>query len=103
MENQYLLRVEHNEYAKRMEDEHERQNARIKELEESVKQYGELTLAVSQLAQSVEHMCKKQDAHTKRLEALESRDGEMWRKVTSHIIMTLVGAAAAYFLTKLGL
>ena len=100
---EFFSRNEHNEYAKRMEDEHERQNARIKELEEDYKQYHELALAISKLADSVDSLCKKQDTHGKRLDALESHDGEMWRKVTSHVVLAIVSAIAAFMLAKIGL
>lgn len=103
MDDKYLLRVEHIEYVKRMEDEHHRQNARLKELEDEVKQYGELTNAVSQLAMSVEQMCRSLEAHNKRLEILESRDGDMWRKVTSYAITAIVGGLVAYVFVRLGL
>lgn len=100
---EYLHRNEHNEYVKRMEDEHERQNARIKELEDDVKQYGEITIAVNRLADNVDHLCKKQDSFGKRLDGLEARDGDMWRKVSSHVITTVVGAVVAFLLLKLGI
>ena len=46
-------RAEHLEFAKRMEDEHKRINHRLTDLEETVRQIGELTTSVHSLAQSV--------------------------------------------------
>lgn len=103
MEGQYLTRNEHNEYARRMEDEHARQNHRINELELAVKQYGSLTLSVEKLALSMQSMLEEQKAQGERLEELESRDGEMWRKVTSHIITVAIGVIAGYLFQKIGM
>ena len=77
-----ISRREHDEFAKRIEAEEHRQNRRIELLEESVKQNAELTLSVGKLASSVEQMAKEQAHQGERLETLESRDGEMWRKGT---------------------
>ena len=100
---EYFPRNEQQEYARRMDDEHDRQNARIGVLEESIKQYGELAISVSRLADSVEHLCERQESHHKRIKSLEAQDGEMWRKISSHIITTVVGALVAFVLCRLGL
>lgn len=42
-------RAEHLEFAKRMEDEHKRINHRLTDLEETVRQIGELTTSVHSL------------------------------------------------------
>lgn len=103
MEQEYLLRHEHNEFARRLEDENDRQNHRISELEKTVKQIGALTVSVEKMAVSMEQMLAEQKAQGKRMEVLESRDGEMWRKVTSYVITAIVGAVVCYVLTKIGL
>lgn len=102
MENQFVLRREHDEYAKRMEDEHTRQNHRLSDLEEAVKQYGALTISIEKMAISMEQMLTEQQKQGKRLEALESRDGEMWRKVVGYTITTVLGLVIGYAFTLLG-
>lgn len=98
-----ITRREHTEYAKRMEAEHDRQNHRLAELEEAVKQYGALTIAVEKMAVSMEQMLDEQKSQGKRLEALESRDGEMWRKVTGYIITAVIGIVVGYLFTQIGM
>lgn len=93
----------HNEYAKRMEDEHKRQNNRITTLEDKVEDISALTASVASLAQSVEQMAKAQEKQAKRLETLESRDGEMWRKVIGHAATFIVGAVLAYIFSQFGM
>ena len=51
----------------------------------------------------MENMLKVQEAQGERLERLERRDGEMWRKIVSHAVTAIVGAVVCYFLTQLGM
>ena len=80
-----ITRAEYEEYQKRIEDEDHRQNKRIEQLEENTKQINALTVSIEKLAQSVESMVKEQEAQGKRLVSLESKDGEMWRKVVGYV------------------
>lgn len=64
---------------------------------------GALSTSVKKLALSMESMVKEQEKQGKRLEALESRDGEMWRKVVGYVVTVVVGAFLGYVLTKIGL
>lgn len=97
-----IVRAEHEEFRKRIEEENDRQNCRIAALEESVKQSTALVTNVERLAVNMENMLREQERQGKRLEALESRDGEMWRKVVSHIITTVVGIIIGFVATQVG-
>lgn len=99
---EYIGREEHNEFAKRVEDEQRRQNRRLDLFEESVKQNAQLTLSVGKLANSMENMANEQKAQGDRLEALEGRDGESWRKVKDTIIAAILGIIIGYIGTKIG-
>ncbi len=106
----YITRVEHEEFRRsmevenqRLEDENNRQNRRLDLLEENVHEMSSLATSVEKLATNMEGMLKEQEKQGKRLETLESRDGEMWRKVTSYVITCLVGAVLALVLTHIGL
>lgn len=98
-----ISREEHNEFVRRIEAEDKRQNERIKLLEENTKQIGELTASVGKLAQSIECMVKEQENQGKRLEVLEGRDGEMWRKVSGYIITAVVGIVIGFVFTQIGM
>ncbi len=102
-ESMYLPRKEHEEFAKRQDAENHRQNRRIEELEESVRQIGALATSVEKLALSMESMLQELEKQGKRLEVLESRDGEMWRKVTGHIITAIIGIVVGYIFTRIGM
>lgn len=98
-----ISREEHDEFARRMEDEHKRINHRVADLEDTVRQIGELTASVEKLAISVESMAKSQNRQETRLEELESRDGEMWRKVTGYVITAVIGIVVGYIFTQFGM
>ena len=98
-----ISRAEHEEFVRRMEDEHKRTNHRLSELEETVRQIGELTASVEKLAQSVQQMARSQSRQEDRLELLEGRDGEMWRKVTGYIVTAIAGIVLGYIFTLIGM
>lgn len=98
-----ISREEHEEFARRMEDEHKRINHRVGELEETVRQIGALTASVEKLALSVESMAKTQTRQGERLEELEGRDGEMWRKVTGYVVTAVIGIVVGFIFTQIGM
>lgn len=103
MENGCISREEHEEFRKRMEDENHRQNRRIELLEGSVQQIGKLTSSVEKMATSLQSMVKEQEQQGKRLTALESRDGEMWRKVVTYAVTAVVGIAVGFAAKQIGM
>mgnify|MGYP007124424977 CR=1 FL=1 len=100
---EYVGREEHTEFAKRIEDEQHRQNRRIELLEENTKQINALTISVEKLAQSIELMVGEQKQQGKRLETLENRDGEMWRKVTGYVVTAIIGIVLGWIATQVGM
>lgn len=99
----YVTMQFHDEYAKRMEEEHSRQNRRLTNLEKEVKENGKLALSIERLTMSVQSMVKEQKAQGERLETLESHDGEMWRKVVGYVITTIIGIAIGFIFRQLGM
>ncbi len=101
--DEYILRNEYEEYKKRQGEQDSRQNARIGELEETVKKINELTITVDRLANNMDGMLKQMERQSSRLDALEGRDGEMWRKVISYAITAAVGIFLGYLLKQIGI
>ena len=97
-----ISRSEHEEFAKRIEERDKRQDRRIELLEENTRQIGALTVSVEKLAQSIEVMCKEQEQQGQRLQTLESRDGEMWRKVVGYVITAIMGIVVGFVFTQIG-
>ena len=98
-----ITRAEHEEFCKRIDAENNRQNQRIKLLEEQTKQVTDLTLSVKELAQSIKQMTETQKEQGEKLEKLESRDGEMWRKVTGYIITAIIGIVIGFVFQQIGM
>lgn len=89
--DQPITRAEHEEFRRRLEEENSRQDRRIALLEESVSKMGALSTSVEKLALSMESMVKEQEKQGKRLETLEDRDGEMWRKAVGYVVTAVIG------------
>ncbi len=98
-----LTRAEHIEFAKRMEDEHNRQNKRISNLEQSVEQNNKLLVSIERLASNMENMQKEQEEQGKRLVKLEEKDGDMWRKVVGYIVTAVIGIVIGFVFKQIGM
>lgn len=98
-----ITRAEHEEFRRRLEEENKRQDKRLELLEKSVREIGALTTSVEKLAMSVENMVKEQGRQGERLEALEGRDGERWRKLIGYIASALVSGVVGWLIAQAGL
>ena len=105
-----ITRAEHEEFRrsmeldhKRLEEENDRQNQRLKGLEETVKQIAAINTSVEKLALSMEGMLKEQRDQGKRLETLEGRDGEMWRKVVGYVVTAVIGIVLGFAFSQVGM
>lgn len=98
-----ITRAEHEEFRRRLEEENRRQDKRLELLEQNVREIGALTTSVQKLAISVENMVKEQTRQGERLEALEGRDGERWRKLVGYIASALVSGAVGWLVAQAGL
>ena len=110
MDGQYVSMEVHKEFEKRMisenerlADEDKRQNKRIDALEDTVRQIGDLTASVKELAVSMKNMTNIQEQQGKRLDVLENQDGEMWRKVTGYIFTAILGIVIGFIFKQIGM
>ena len=110
MAEEYVSRHEHEEFRrsmesanKRLEEENNRQNHRLDALEKTIEQVAAINTSVEKLAVSMENMLKEQVSQGKRLETLESRDGEMWRKVVGYVITAIAGVFIGYLFKQVGM
>lgn len=105
-----ITRAEHNEFCRRMEEEHSRQNARISDIETGLNEVRAISVSIGRLATNMENMAKEQERQGKeqekqgeRLDALEGRDGEMWRKVIGCVITAAIGAVFGFVFSRIGM
>ncbi len=106
----HITRAEHEEFVRRMDtenkrlaDEDSRQNKRLDLLEESVREISALATSMEKLATNMEGMVKVQEQQGKRLETLESRDGELWRKVVGYVGTAIIGIVVGFIFRQLGM
>ena len=100
---EYLSKELHEEFAKRMEEEHTRQNKRIANLETKLEENNKLLSSVERLAISVENMQKQLTTQGLKIDELESRDGESWRKFVGYVISAVVGGVIVFVFKQLGM
>ena len=98
-----ISRAEHEEFRKRLEAEDMRLNKRLSIVEEDLKNIKELTASVEKLAVNMENMMKIQEKQGKRLETLESRDGEMWRRVVGYVLTAVISVVVGFVFSQIGM
>ena len=97
-----ISRAEHEEFCRRQDQENQRQNKRIDMLEEEVRENRKTLTTIERLAQNMENMAREQEKQGARLDAIESRDGEKWRKIIETVLTTIVAAVVGFALAKIG-
>ncbi len=98
-----ITRAEHEEFRRRMEEEHKRQDARLALLEESTQRQSEMLSSIQKLAVNMESMQKELTKQGERLETLESRDGEMWRRVAGYVLTAVIGVVLGFVFRQFGM
>lgn len=103
MPEDIITRREHEEFARRIDTENERQNKRISLLEESLQRTNALTVAVEKMAVNMENMLEEQKKQGERLEKLEKEPAETGKQiknvVITAVVSTVVTAVIAALLT----
>lgn len=98
---EYIERGEHDEFVKRMEDEHIRLNKRLIKVEDEVGQITKLTLSVEKLAIGVGNMVEEQKKQGERLEKLEDVPADNWRTLKVGFLSAIAGAAGTGLISLL--
>ena len=92
MSDSPIMRAEHEEFVRRMEEEHKRQNKRLDLLEKQTEQITDIAMSTKELAISVKQMAEEQ-----------GRDGEMWRKVVGYVITAVIGILIGFVFRQIGM
>lgn len=105
MEQEYLTRREHEEFARRMEsenarikDENDRQNKRIGVVEESMKEFNRLALQIERIAVSIQQMTEEISKQGTRLESIEQKPAKRWDALIGGLIGAIAAAIGAAFM-----
>lgn len=105
MSNDFISRREHEEYVKRMEDEHKRISYRLQKCELITEQIQDMNTNISELATNMKYLLDEQLEQGKRLDKIEDEPKTAWnciKKGLFNAIGAAVGgaiiAALLYFL-----
>ena len=96
---EYVSRAEHTEFSRRIEQENERQNHRLANLESAMNQLSELVASVKVLAVNVENIAKEINEQGVRLKEIEGEPAKKWTLIVSSLITGIVGAIITYVVT----
>ena len=99
----YVTRFEYDERQKRIDDENNRQNHRLDELETITDQISEMAASIKAMVVTMQSMQKEQEEQGKRLTDIEKKPADNWDKLVYSIIAMVATAAVTYILTKGGL
>lgn len=103
MNEDYISRLEHEEFVKRMQDEHVRLSKRITEVKEVTQQINDLAMSVQRLATNMENMLENQKEQEKRIDEMEERDGNLWRQTIGYIVTAVVGIVIGFIFKQIGM
>ena len=87
----YVTRAVHEEFAKRIDEENDRQNHRISILETGQAQIADLVASVKVLAVNMETMSKELSKQGERLAEIEGKPAKRWETVIACIITGILG------------
>lgn len=103
MTEEYVSKEVHEEFARRIEAEDERQNKRLAKLEDAVSQMTELTVSVKELAANMANMAKEQSKFGDRLETIEAKPAQNWDKLVWAIAGAMIAGIIGYVLATIGM
>lgn len=87
----FVTRAVHEEFAKRIDEENDRQNHRISILETGQAQISDLVASVKVLAVNMETMSKELSKQGDRLAEIEGKPAKRWETVVACIITGILG------------
>lgn len=90
-EEQYLTKSVHEEFAKRIDEENERQNARLTALERGLVEINKITVQIERLTASIETITAEIKKQGVRLDAIEEKPAKRWETIVSALITGLIG------------
>lgn len=89
--DEFVTKAVHDEFAKRIDEENDRQNHRISILETGQAQINELVSSVKVLAVNMEAMSKELQKQGERLSEIEGKPAKKWDTAVACIITGILG------------
>ena len=89
--DEFVTMAVHEEFARRIDEENDRQNHRLSNLETGQAQINELVSSVKVLAVNMESMSKELSKQGERLAEIEGRPAKKWDTAVACIITGILG------------
>lgn len=110
MSEDFISRPEHEAFAEcmrsenqRLHDEETRQNKRLENIERMVENFRAVQASMEKMEAIMQSMLQEIEKQGKRLERLESHDGEMWRKAIGYAVTAVIGILIGFIARQIGL
>lgn len=110
MSEDFISRPEHEAFAdlmrsenQRLHDEETRQNKRLENIERMVENFRAVQASMEKMETIMQSMLQEIGKQGKRLERLESRDGEKWRKLIGYVATAITGILIGFIAHQIGL
>lgn len=107
-EGMVVAKAWYEEFSKRMDDENTRQNRRIAELEENVKEIHKLTVSMERMSANMQSMLEAIERQgnlierqTSRIDDIEKEPADNYKQIKTLIITTIVSAIIGGFASQL--
>lgn len=99
--SEYVTIEVHNEFARRIEEENDRQNARLSALEQGLKEVNKITVSIERLTANIETMTDEIKKQGVRLDEIEKKPAKRWDVVITGALSAIVGALMAAMMSGL--
>lgn len=96
MAEEFITVQVHNEFAKRIDEENDRQNHRLSELEKNFANVNALAISTEKLAVNMETMAKEIARQGAKLNDLELKPAKRWDLVITTLISAVVGTLIGF-------
>lgn len=98
-----VTRAEHEEFARRMGDEHKRQSKRIEALERRQDDLDKIVSSMATMEERQSRMGEDIDEIKTDVRALTDKPGKRWEQLVATVISVIVGAVLGVLLAQLGM
>lgn len=103
MEQDIVTQAEHKEFVKRVEAAHNRYDKRLEQNEAAIEEIRSVQADIKAINLNIERILTTLSKQEERLNTLEDRDGEMWRKCVGYVVTAIIGIVVGYLFTALGM
>lgn len=98
---EYISRVEHEEFCKRLEEENRRQNHRIDELEKTTQEIHTMSKSLVVMCEKMNTLNESMDTLKDKVEVLEHEPIDTWNKIKGAVITAIASGLVGIIIGNL--